>query len=200
MAADNEGQARFQYTRCPRWIEFSGIAGAWGLRNSAPPRIYLALIRWDHMLQGMSDRRHGHELRTFAVPNEDVAQMAGVYPDSVGKIAKQLLAAGLLEGYKHGSGKAWSHFQINRGPLLELYRYVAPRLRMMHGGVWNVEPGSKAARKALGTTQIYGGVTDPPSLPEPLTIDEIGMLKLWQQRPAKPEWPDPREVARILGI
>ncbi|MCD6359269.1 MAG: hypothetical protein J7M38_00305 [Armatimonadetes bacterium] len=192
-ANEEEERTRFQYTLLPKWIEFSGIAAAWG-RRTVVPTVYLAIIRADHLTDGMMNRRHGTENKTFAMPHDDLAQMTGVYIKTVGRVARELLDVGLLEVYYPGRTRIWSHFQVNRGPLLQLYQYVAPRLRRMHGGIHNAGSGDGA----LGATQIYGVENGSP--PDPMVCDEITMLKLWKQRPAEPEWPDPAEVANILGI
>ena len=184
---------RFQYTLLPRWLEFSGITAAWGSRRVVPI-VYLAIIRADHLTDGMEARRHGRENRTFAMPLDDLGQMTGAHAKTVGRVAQELHEVGLLEVYKPGCARVWSHFQINRGPLRELYGYVAPRLRRVHGGVHN----AGATDGALGATQIYGCANGTP--PDPLVLDELQMLKLWKERPPEPEWPDPVEVAKLLGI
>lgn len=193
---DEEQDARYQFMQLPKWLVYSGAWQAFGRRRTLAD-VYRALIMMDHSTDGLDTRRHGDDKRTFACANDDIARMVGCDYRTVGRAARDLHEIGLLEVYKPGVLRAWSHFRIERGRIVTLYRHVAPRLRKIHGGIQDREIANPDD-KALSDTRIYG--VENGSKPEPVIIGSMEMLKLWQTRPEQPEWPDPEAVAKILGL
>lgn len=147
--------AILQLAVCPRWLEYSGLPQALGATVWA---VFRALVVLDHQTLGMKGRRRGKGRKGFTVPHEDVIAMTGLSLSSLQRALVRLQQTSLLARYRAGRGRLqgaggrWSEFQINTDTLVALYRYVAPRLPPMHGGIQDVD------RKELpaGGIQIYG--------------------------------------------
>ncbi len=193
------GDIRWQFNLVPRWLLYSGLPQALGPIRWA---VFQALVQVDHQTMGLDNRRRGKDKVKFAVGNEELSRISAV-ADPRRAIRFLRTSTKLLSYWRPGIGGAlkgraqarWSEYEVNRKTLLELYRYVAPRLTVSEGGVQTL-----AQEKPPLGMLVYG-------LPNPNRMDIPG-LKLKPEavaglRDAGIDIEDPvslGEVRRICGV
>lgn len=195
MPQQNE-RPNYIFLQLPTWLPFTVTARAWG--QAAPRQLFLALVAWDLKTWAMPSRRHGDDRRAFWVSNRDVSILAGVGDRKrMGEEARRWRdELGLLEAYEPGLGKDRSLYRFRMEVFAQLFRHGAPRLPKMLGGIWDAHRDDACLREPR---KIYGHPGDSIKLPEPLVIEPVDMMALWNGRPDKPGVDDD-EVAKTLGL
>lgn len=185
-------QALFQYDAFPRWIKYSGLPQALGPNRWS---VFRTLVEIDHQTLKLESRRHGQNCQTFACPQTDILRATGCSYSTVRRVLQSLLETDLLAHYKPGKGGSWSHFEINIEILRKVFEYVAPRLRPIHGGIWNLNMTTDENRQE--GLHIYGR-TD--SLTVPIICNWARLRVIQKKYDGKPKDPDLETICEICGI
>ncbi len=185
-------KAKWMFDTCPRWLSYSGLPQA--LRATRWV-VFRQLVVIDHQTLRLPTRRSGPEGRTFAAPQADLIAATGLGERAVRDALKFLRQTELIIYYKPGAGHGsrggyWSRFRINTKTLEHLYRYVAPLIRPIHGGL----AGADRAKLPEAGIQLYGHQDKlPVVLPWPTVYALLAKAEAGGE-------PDQQEVARICGL
>lgn len=191
----HEERAKLQFSMCPRWLEYSGVPQALGGTRWA---IFHAVIVLDHQTMPIKSRRRGRGGKAFVAPHRDIIATTGRSEAAVKRALGYIQGTKLIEYYKPGQGRQkgmggrWSQIQVNTGTLVQLYRYVGPRIRPMHGGMAGIER-SKLPDRGM---RIYGY----GAMAVELKWEDLSTIQTWARADQEAEEIDLERIAEICGL
>ena len=152
---------------------------------------FQALVMLDHQTDCLDARGHGKGGRWFAARVVDVAALAGISRRSAYYHTEKLAEIEALDRQPGKKSRAWPHWYIDRERMVDLYRYAAPALRPIFGGIRGQEIRRDDKRVIYGIDETRRKTLDFATAI--LVTEETGRVK-------NRDTIEAAEVREILGI